>query len=273
MTEPVGDDSLVARVAAAPTPEERAALLGLDYAHVVAVDRRFRWINTIMLVVVTLPLFLPVALTSLISGTRDYLAVTLTMLLGVLVAVVLVGAGLIITSALLALPVFRQWSTIAKQLFFGIFSEVLMVAGIIVATLPNHSIEWLAGILIGTAAAQGLAFANHLALKPALAKNTKSAVPVAHVLAEAPSWLSLFHGPLRWVIWALIASAASAMGTLLLVWVSPLAGIPAAALLVAVGVVAFQGAQRDNPRLWLAPQIAAAALLLAAGLTVFLTAS
>ena len=267
MSEQLSQDDLVLRLRETTAPDERAALLDLDFGAVVAADRRLRWQSRLVVVVAALVIALPVTVPRLIASS-DHVNPT-EMLVSGLAAFGLLVAALYLPALLLAAPRLRALSVGARRLLLGVAVEALLVGAIVLVSALSSSIAWLTGVLIAAIASQALSVVSQLSLKSALVKNSRQLVPLSRELTELPEWLSFPRDRQGWLISALVASAFAIAGTVLLVWMTPSLALGALVVKVAGGVITVWAASHNRPRIWIGVQIVAAALLFGAGVAAF----
>lgn len=267
MIEREPDDSIEARVAAAATPDERAALLGLDFREIVRADRRLRWQSNAVIGACSLIVVVPIMVLALWDVAVTDGGSLLWAALGAIVTVILFGAAYVLPALLMGVT--KQRSEDWKRAFFLLTADLLSVGAAVLAVSFSERLDWLAGVLVGAIVVQRLGISVYLAVRSAFEKNHKNLVPLAKSLSESPRWLSFEHNTFDLLIASLALATLSSAGTVLLISVLPLAAFGVAIVQLLCGVVALRALARDQPRLWIGSQIIAGTLVFSTGVTAF----
>ena len=248
MADRTDEESLDARVAAAATPEERAALLGLDFSALVHGMTKLYAISIIPVAAVFLlgTFTFPFDSDATLVGFLPFVGGTLTALLFAFVASFLWN--------LLAFLVARRLNFYSRQLVAIELRLVLVTFSIFLTTQLVHSWIWLAGVLIGTLCSQLFYVAGPVALVNAIRKNRRGLVEFARQYERFPTWLSLADGRVFWLGSALLIATAAAGLEVLLYAETALAILPVLAAGLLTNAAAVFAMSRNRRLVWLGAQ-------------------
>lgn len=269
MDAAAADADIVTQVREAPTPESRAALLGVDFARLVDTARRLRvWAIVVCGVPAVAVLVPEVALATLRSPRGDYSA-QVSIIAGVALVLGLTLAALIVSTVggmlLRRVVSARRAAVVAVVLFSCLELLALYLAVRIAGTGPLFI-----GAVDGALVAPLLQVSGMTSLLVVLRTNHPRLVEVVREQQAEPPWQTLLGGRVRWIIAALVVSVVCSEAALLIFEHAPYDLAPVAALSVVSGVIAIAIGRRGSAWGWLSVQVLAAVVLVAVALTLWL---
>lgn len=260
---------IVALVREAPTPESRAALLGVDFARLVATARRLRvWAIVVCGVPAVAVLVPEVALATLHSPRGDYSAQIgivggVGLVLGLTLAALILSylGGYLLRRVLGA----RRAAVVAVVLFSCLELLALYTA----VRTAGHGPLFL-GAVDGALIAPLLQVSGMTSLLVVLRTNHPRLVEVVRSQQAEPPWQTLLGGRVRWIIAALVVSVICSEAALLIFEHAPYDLAPVAALSIVTGVLAIAIGRRGSAWGWISVQALAAVVLVAVALSLWL---
>lgn len=240
---------LVAAVRDAPTPEARAALLGVDFAALVSTRRRFQVQSTALCAGAALVLALVDGFSSdsrSTPGFAGYFA-------GAGIVVGLVLAAFIISQLVGGLVGQRVSSRVTGFAIVAVWS-VSVTAALFTTVSIVSSDSMMAGVLVGSALLPLFAYIGVTSLPTVIRTNHPKTVEAVRVQQGLPVWQTLLGGRTRWLLTGLVLTLAGIVATVVILDAQPLAVLPVGAFVLAADLLSLAVAQRPSPLPWFAVQ-------------------
>jgi hypothetical protein len=243
------DTDLVSAVRDAATPEERAALLGVDYERLVATRRRFQIQSMAVcaaaaLVVVLVALFSSPTLDA--PGFSGYFA-------GAGIVIGLVLAAFLAAQVIGAVVSSRVATRITESIVVAVYS-VGTAAALLASTALATTESTFIGVLVGSALAPVFAFVGVTALPSVIRSNHPKTVAIVRAQQQMPGWQTLLGGRTRWLLAGLAVNIVYFVAVVVILDQVALAFVPVAALLLASDLAGLAVGRTGTPWRWLAIQ-------------------
>lgn len=258
---------LVAAVREAPTPEARAALLGVDFGRLIRTAGRLRFWALLVCGVPALILFVGEEAMVDIRTRAGELDAHVGIIAGVVLVVgftVLAYLVAMLVGSALSRPLGLRQATVVAMALYALLDVVALYLAVRIAGTGPVFLGAIDGALI----APMVQVFGALSLPVVLRRNHPQAVEVVRTQQAEPPWQTLLGGRVRWIIAALAVSIVFSESALVVFEYAPYDLAPIAMLAVASSLVAHAVSRRGSARVWLAVQLGTAAILVAVALMV-----
>jgi len=257
MDAETADYDLVAAVREAPTPQARAALLGVDYDALVRTRRRFGLQSAAALGVIGITVAL-VATNP--SGRRVHLAAD-AYFAGAGITVGLALAAFVLAQLAAAVLMRRLASRTAEVVFVGLYSLASLTALFISVILAGAG-SMMTGVLIGAVISPVFATIGVAYLPAVIRSNNLRVVEVVQAQQAMPPWQTLLGHESRWMVAALAIASVSNVAAVLVFVQAGAAFLPVAVVAVTADMLAVLAGRTGRPVGWLAIQAATAVIVI-----------
>lgn len=264
MTHEGDGSTLEARVAASTTPHERAALLGLDFPRL---TRGVNRLYAVYFAMVAIPMVLALLASVQITAPNSPPLTLLATLGGVMTALLFGAASFLLAVGVGSIPPLRALRLAQRQLLMIEVRFLLEVLGLVAATQLVHSLAWLFGVFVGALAARMFDLLGHVSVVESIRKNRPGLVDMVRANEPLPRWASPLTGEVNWSATAVVAGVVTTSFEVILYSQVPLAAFLVIVTGASLHALAVLGMARNRPVLWLLPQIALVAIVVAATIT------
>ena len=257
MDAETADQGLVAAVRAAPTPQARAVLLGVDYDALVRTRRRLVLQAAAVLCLIGITVLLVAANP---SGRRGHLAAD-AYFAGAGITVGLSLAAFVIAQLAAAVLMGRLAMRTVEVVFVGVYSLASLTALFAAVDLAGAG-SMMMGVLIGAVLSPVFAIIGVAYLPAVIRSNHLRVVEVVRAQQAMPAWQTLLGNQTRWLVAPL---AIASVGNVAAVFVFVQAGtafVPVAIVTVTVDMIAVVVGRTGRPGAWVSIQAASAVIVI-----------